>query len=290
MNSPNARDEMRGMMGEASVLPAGDPMRREVEERIAGDDGWAEQEWLKLLEEAEILRLVLPRVDVSERLEERLQDIAEGSKILRLPFGKRTWLAAAAIVLILFTVGQGMRMSRKMALEPKLMGVAMLALDDHVNDRLLMVATAEPADLAASLAGEAGFSVVLPELGDDFHLQGGRQCRWGSNKIVYSLWENHGHPVSLCQFPRDIKGLPEQLEVEIVCCPEPGIDGEPTDILIWTEGDTGYAMVGPHELLCDYKLEQNTQVAAGKAVAVNMAAVIPSPAGILPSISNRSDS
>ncbi|MCP4549825.1 MAG: hypothetical protein GY835_25500 [bacterium] len=262
MTAPESRDSLRRQMGEASALPPDDPLRREVENRITGDDAWAEPEWLAQLQEAEGLRLELARTAPSERLTQRLLAIPDENRVRIVPVPGRTWLAAAAILIFLFAVWQGWRIDRQHRLHGRVETLAMLALDDHLNDRLLTDATVDHVELCDALGEQLGFEVQMPIVDRGFTLRGGRTDKWGGTRIAFSLWEKGGQIFTLSQFRTTDYDLPAHLSRELFCCPEPGIDSIPTDIIVWATDEAGYVLVGPHSEVNEFELTANEMQAA----------------------------
>jgi hypothetical protein len=259
--TPESNDNLRRLMGEASVLPPDDPLRREVENRITGDDNLAEPEWLALLQEAEMLRLELARISPPEHLTRRLLAIPDEQRHRIIPISRGTWLAAAIIVFLL-VAGQTIRLNHQNLFRGRLETLATLALDDHLNDRLMSDTTNDFAALSENLARQLGFPVRLPELGDGFVLRGGRADKWASTHIALSQWEKGGEIFTLCQFCTHDRDLPSEVSQALFCCPEPGIDSIPTDIIVWADDDMGYVLVGPHKEIHDFEVGKNAMEAA----------------------------
>ena len=71
------RQRLRTEMHVAALMGPDDPLRRDLEGRIAAEGDWAEHEWTALLDEDRRLRLELQRVDLPPRLTERLMAIPD---------------------------------------------------------------------------------------------------------------------------------------------------------------------------------------------------------------------
>jgi hypothetical protein len=121
--------------------------------------------------------------------------------------------------------------------------VAQLAMKDHLADRHVTTATSEPRVLESVLGRLLPFRVILPDLGPEMALKGGRRCTLGPHPVLYSLWAHSGRECSLFQFRPGDFGLPDKMEA-VVLVPEGQGEGEICSVEIWVEESRGYALVG----------------------------------------------
>jgi hypothetical protein len=205
---------------------------------------WAEAEWLALLQEGERWRLELTRVELPEGLEERLLRIPSDrrsgaiSRMLGIP--RLAWAAmAAAVVLAVcawFVLGD--RESQPTPVE----ALARLAVNDHVETHTLDVrGDAEPA-VASGLRDRIPFEIRFPDFGGGLAIEGGRLCTLRSHPVCFTTWRRDGVRLTLLQLRRIDFGLPADLSPTVVA-PEGTAASRPLDVLVWTTGEFGYALV-----------------------------------------------
>ncbi len=233
------RERLYRVMGEAAALPPEDRQRRAVEAEIAAEGSWAEQEWLKLLQEDERLRLELQRVSVPVGMQERLLRIPDGdSRSQTRCFPWWRFAAAAAVIAVIvgaYFLPHGNR--------DRLRSVALLAMNEHLNRKDLTVVTQDPSQLAGRLSAALPFRVSLPDLGPEFRLVGGSDCKMCTHRAALSLWSRGGEEFSLLQFiPADFK-LPPEMEPVTFCCVDMVPAGAPCDVKVWTRNGYGYALI-----------------------------------------------
>ncbi len=232
-------------MGEAAALPPEDPIRREVEARIAASGGWAEEEWLDLLEFDDRVRIELLRIHLPEGLEQNLLNIPDGimptkSRRIRLPWqacAAALLIFAASAVLVWLVGGRGDARMKSLEI------LAILALKDHVGDAHLAFETDNGEALERFLTGAVPFEVQVPDLGPLVKLKGGRRCVLGLHPVVYSLWEGPGGRLTLYQFQTEKFDLPAPLDKTLVQIEEPLTENQRFGALIWQSGKAGYVLV-----------------------------------------------
>lgn len=234
-------------MGEAASLPPDDPKRQEMQAEVSRLGPWAEAEWLALLEEGERWRLELSRVDVPEGLEERLLRIP--SEAHAHPFagivrsGRMAWIGLAAAVLL--AVG-AWSLFGKDGPEPRplpLDSLALLAMNDHLDSHTLDVASADPKAVESGLHDRIPFPIRWPDLGSEIKLEGGRRCTLGSHPVCFTTWRKDGVRFTLLQIRRTDFALPKDL-APVAVTPKGAAAGKrPLEVLIWTEGEVGWALV-----------------------------------------------
>ncbi len=241
----NDREILRRMMAEAALLSPDDSKRREVESLIAGEASWAEKEWFALLEEDESLRIELQRVPVPSSLEKTLLAIPEERRFLRisLPRLRPGWALAAAFS-VCITVVVGLHLWKAQGdLSTRLNTLALLAMSDHVGEHPLDVKTASPLVLAERLREIVPFTILLPDMGPDFSLLGGRKCVLGSRPVVFSRWNGPEGEVTLIQFDPEDFALPDELTMLTVQPEFPAAREHPCVTTIWVEEGRGYVRV-----------------------------------------------
>lgn len=106
--TPEQREEFRRRMAEAALLPPEHPVRLAVVARVAAADGEIEDEWMRLVQDDERLRVELARVRPPPDLHRRLLTIPAQqphARPKRVPDASRwavgltlTALAAVAVV------------------------------------------------------------------------------------------------------------------------------------------------------------------------------------------------
>ncbi|MCC7140033.1 MAG: hypothetical protein IT460_16555 [Planctomycetes bacterium] len=234
-------------MGEAASLPPDHPQRVEMQAEVSRLGAWAEAEWLALLEEGERWRLELVRVEVPEGLEDRLLSIPAEvrvptfSRLLGLRRG--IWAAVAAALLVAvgawLALGQGGSEPSTRPLDT----LAMLAMNDHLDTHSLDVTSGDPKEVEAGLYERIPFEIRWPDFRGAIRLEGGRRCTLGSHPVCFTTWRKDGVRFTLLQIRRRDFGLPEHLAPTTVTPKGAAAGKKPLDVLIWTEGDVGWALV-----------------------------------------------
>lgn len=237
----------RRSLEEASCLPPGEPERRAVEAEITARGPLAEREWMLLLDEAERLRLALRRVQVPADLVERLSSIPREARSpgAWLRGRGRLVLAAVAVAAALLLAFHGWRTSspaRPHTPDP-LASLALLALNDHLDTHRLEVLASDPEAVAAALAGAIPFPIRLPRLEAPARLEGGRRCTLGSHPVCFTTWRLGEARITLLQLRRRDFDLPEHLAPTVVAPQGAAAGRRPLDVLLWTSGEDGYAVV-----------------------------------------------
>ncbi len=247
----NPKEIFRLRMLEVSMLPPGDPSRIELEAEITAGQGWARDEWLRLLEENELIRLELIAVEVPAGLAESL--------LLIRSSGEQRWFAkmiaspilrVAATVVLLLGFGSGVFYVREQAAnDRKITELAKLALDHYVNDIDVSVITLDPNYMARYLEGSVPFAVKMPVVESDLSLIGGRSGSLGAYPAVYSRWSHQARRQSVCsiiQFRSQDFGLPESVAREVVHSSNvncPAAKDINCDVVVWSEEGNGYVLV-----------------------------------------------
>jgi hypothetical protein len=245
-------------MLEFSVLPPDNPQREEFVDSLASEGDWALREWEALLSENEALSIGLLDIQVP-------QDLAAG--LMKIPSaGYAPWLGRlvsspalrmAATVLLVLAFGGSMFYLRDFAgsnpEEPsQLQRVAELALDSYVHDHDISVITLNPDYMQRYLAGSVPFEIKVPASlqSDDMRLIGGKSASLGTYPAVYTRWSHQmQHKQSNCaiiQFRSQDFGLPETTSKEVVHSSDvncPSALGKNCNVVVWTEGGDGYALV-----------------------------------------------
>ena len=240
------RIQLRKAMGEAASLPPEDIIRRNVEASISSAGQWAEKEWLEILSQDEHFRIALRKFEVPSGLKQKLLAIPDQKfpkpKVSRqlslkyLAYAVAAALIAATVAVIIF--------SQK---EPDLNQIAMLAINDHINNRNLKIVTNDPEDFKNKITGLVPFEVNTPDFGGNLKLSGGRPCKLGSHPIVYSLWNKANGEFSLFQFRLADFGLSNMAESKIVKPQSQATKNEKSECLIWSKGSFGYILIGEDE-------------------------------------------
>ncbi|MBI3891649.1 MAG: hypothetical protein HY303_08995, partial [Candidatus Wallbacteria bacterium] len=257
MNGRDDRELLRQAMAEASLLPADDPVRRQLEQDVAGSGEWAQREWLDLIREDEALRITLRQVEVPPGLMTRLLLIpAQVPEIqqtqasrwlrwlhdLRAGWSKRSLAAAFLAVAVVAAVFW--RVDYLPHEERRVETLALLAMQDHLNENNLAVRSSEPRKVENELANRLGFPVQLPELGSRFTLVGGRPCHLGGHLVAFTLWRVPGGGISsLFQFRLSDFGLASLKRKLVVRSSEPAANGDACEVTVWPVGEHGYALV-----------------------------------------------
>ena len=236
---------LRQLMAEASALPPDEPQRQELERRIGNEGAWAQQEWSLLLRENACLRTALQEVDVPQDLERRLLAVRETAVRRRTFVGRWRW-PIATVAAALFMIGV-VELMQSRTDSSRLQTVVLLAIDNHLNDQHVSVQTADPRQLEQALEGQVPFDVLIPDLGSDLQLVGGRKCKLGTHPVAYSQWNGPDGDYSLFQFRPDDFGVSERISQTLVRSQEPAGAQHPGGAWIWTEGPHGYVLTGDPE-------------------------------------------
>lgn len=230
-------------MGEAAALSPDEPLRRDVEAEIARSASWAREEWQALLREDECLRAQLRVVAVPDHLEPRLLALLDAAAQRGRWTPLTRWLTVAAAALLVV----GLLVTPDLVHSSRLRTVALLAINNHVNDHHVSVETQDAGELGRILSRELPFDVVVPELGEAFELSGGRKCKLGTHPVAYSFWTGPGGKCSLFQYrPGDFE-LPSGMPRRVVHAKPPAVRGEPRSVVLWADGARGYVLVGAGE-------------------------------------------
>ncbi len=242
MKAPD-RSEWLRKLGEASALPPDDERRQAVEAEVARRGGWAQAQWLSLLEEGERMRLELARADAPAGLEERLLAIPADTRPPMLPrTGPGRFVAIAALLLIVVGAIWMLRPVDTRSLEERLNAVGVMAVNDHRNTHSWDV-TAETADeLATKLRPHIPFEVNIPREVGGLGVVGGRLCKLGGHPVAFSLWKGQG-PVTLLQIRRADFDLPADLAPRFM---RPCRDGDRAcehDVLMFGRGEYVWVFV-----------------------------------------------
>src|SRR5262245_27821721 len=233
-------------MGEAASLPPEHPQRIEMQGEVSRLGAWAESEWLSLLEEGERWRLELGRVDVPEGLEDRLLRIpaeSRGPALSLLGVRPRTWLAVAAALLVGIGVWLALGRGGPEPTPRPLDTLAMLAVNDHFHTHSLDVTSSDPKEVESGLRAKIPFEIRWPEFDSPIRLEGGRRCTLGTHPVCFSTWRQGGVRFTLLQVRRRDFDLPEGLRPTTITPKEAAAGRKPMDVLIWTEGADGWALV-----------------------------------------------
>lgn len=238
------RERLRKAMGEAASLPPEDPLRQEIEQVISQEGEWAEKEWLEVLKQDEHFRIALKRVDVPANLETLLLEIpkVEGSR----KTSSTILLVSTVAVVVLFIAALALFFSPKNGTSQVLQMLATLAINDHINNRHLKVETSNPVEFKEKLNGKVPFDVLVPQIGSDFKLAGGRPCKLGQHPIVYSLWKTSRGEYSLFQLKLSDLGLSSLQGTHLVKPKDPVMSHSPCEVLFWSKGEFGFILVADH--------------------------------------------
>jgi hypothetical protein len=235
-------------MEEVAFLPSDDPMRLELEKDLSQQGQGLKERWLEILSETEDLRLKVIDVQTPGHLQQRLLNDLEGHRSTPSSSSSATflkwWPVAAALILGIFIGSFWNQTSNHNG--DTLQQVVLLAADDHINDRRLVVTTSDLDQFERELDVVGRLPVALPTPAPGFQLQGGRHCYWGEEKVVYSLWKKNGMEYSLIQFDPVGMDLPQNQTPQFTCCDEGFVDQLPMDLMVWVEHGRGYALVGRH--------------------------------------------
>lgn len=257
MSGRDDRELLRQAMAEASLLAADDPVRRQLEQDVARSGEWAQREWLDLIREDEALRITLRQVKVPPGLMTRLLLIPDSVQDRHQTHESRwrhwfhairatwrgLWLASACLAMAV-AAAVIWRPDFPPNEDRRVETLALLAMQDHLNENNLAVRSAEPRRVESELATSLGFPVRLPELDSRFTLVGGRPCHLGGHLVAFTLWRTPGGGISsLFQFRLSDFGLSTLKRKLVVRSGEPAASGDPCEVTVWPAGEHGYAQV-----------------------------------------------
>ena len=129
--------------------------------------------------------------------------------------------------------------------------MAELALESYAHDQDISVITLDPDYMQRYLEGSVPFEIKLPvSMQIDMSLVGGKSGSLGVYPAVYTRWSHQmEHEQSKCaiiQFRSKDFGLPETAPKEVVHSSSvkcPSSMGKSCNVVVWTEGGNGYALV-----------------------------------------------
>ncbi|MBF0196965.1 MAG: hypothetical protein HQL32_04615 [Planctomycetes bacterium] len=243
--SPEENRAFRREMMEAAFLPASDPKRQRIEDLIAKEQTWAEREWLTLVQEDEKLKLALRKVSTPPGLKEKLEDISEMTIQKPKPFWqRRSWLTVAALFVLTLLISVFSVFNQKHTHSSGFKTIAMMAMDDHLNDNKVVFASDNPESFIHDVSSRVPFAVALPRMSQGLKLLGGRPCRWGDCAIIFSRWDYEGEPISILQFDPEAYNMPKSVATEEVCCGVFAGQGNAKVAICVVDGK-GFAFVGP---------------------------------------------
>ena len=124
--------------------------------------------------------------------------------------------------------------------------LALLALNNHLNQSDVHVITWDPEYLERHLSRESDFRMVVPDVKPEFRLVGGSKGALGMHPAVYSRWQSPQGKCTVFQFRTTDFGLPEQARKEVISCQKCGgsaMKGCSCNVVIWSEQGRGYVLV-----------------------------------------------
>lgn len=234
--------ELLRNMEEACVLPAGDPLRSEVERVVQRSGPAAQATWAELLEEDRTLRRLLGEIRAPVGLVSRLLSLPDSAAEARRRRRRRSLLTVAAAACVLIMVLAGSALMHRHVESTRITEVAQLAIANFLHDDHVTEVTDDRVDLGGRLSRVLPFTVRLPDLGAEFSLRGGRKCALGPLPVAYASWQGPDGTYALYQMVAADHGVPRDLEarlVEVTCGP----DDERCAVVVWSRGDRAYAMV-----------------------------------------------
>jgi anti-sigma factor RsiW len=125
-------------------------------------------------------------------------------------------------------------------------------LDEAVNDHLRVLYAEHPIEIASGgihqvkpwFAGRLDFAPVLSFSGDDeFPLEGGAIGLFVDRKAATFLFKHHLHSASLFVFRSDGLSWPLRADASAGALPASGAALRGFNVLLWRDGDLGYALV-----------------------------------------------
>ena len=114
----------------------------------------------------------------------------------------------------------------------------------HLRQTPVTVEAGDPEKFIKELEAVAPFAVVLPSLGPEFRVSGASPCELMSHPAVHLRYRGPGGTYSLLQFRMYDFDMPPQFERILVQPKHPALTEVPADVLVWTKGERGYALVG----------------------------------------------
>ena len=154
MNSAE-RERFSRSMGKVAALSPEESLRREIECDVKRHGSWAQEEWRALLREGEFLREQLQAVSVPDDLQQRLLEIPDAGLPKRwIP--RRRWLTAAGLAAAVALSVTGFLVVRNAIQSSRLQILALLAINNHLNDPHVSVET-------RGLLGDALSLILVPE-------------------------------------------------------------------------------------------------------------------------------
>ena len=193
------------------------------------------------------MRLDLRRPQTPNGLVDRLLSIPEEMPRPRRSIARRWYYsAAAAVLLVCAATGWGLRRGGPRG-ENQLDTVALLAINNHLNEAVLPIESSDGDRLSTELASGVHFSVMMPDLGPEFSLVGGGASILGTHPVAHSRWEADGKRFSLYQFCPKQFSMPPRTFNEIVAPKGPCASGKDCRVLIWSDGECAFALVADHQ-------------------------------------------
>jgi len=236
------REQLCRAMADAVLLPEDHPTRKQVMQRVQRAGDWAEEHWVELVTMNERMRLDLPQVTPPAGLTERLLTITATTQTRRHSSAKRRAFAGAfAAMLVMgllvwqWPAGSGEDVAAAQT-------VAQLAAADHLREPAMTVRSSNPDEVVTALNAATALAVRMPDLGEDYRLEGGRICKFDQRQVVYTCWRRNGQIHSLYQFEPDVFGLTRGFS-RIQTIIRPSLDSRAQRVEIWSEGPNGYVLV-----------------------------------------------
>ncbi len=236
------REQLCRDMADAVLLPEEHPTRRHVVRRVQQADDWAEEHWVELVAINERMRLELPQVTLPTGLTERLLTLTATTPDRRSASAKRRAFAGAIAAMLAIGLlvwpwptgpGDGATAAQTLA---------QLAAADHLRGPAMTVRSSNPDKVERTLDVATALAVRMPDLGENYRLEGGRICKFDRRQVVYTCWWRDGQTHSLYQFEPEAFGLkPGFGRTQTIIQPSP--DSPAQRVAIWSEGPNGYALV-----------------------------------------------
>lgn len=236
------REQLRRDMDEAVLLPEDHPTRKQVMQRVQQAGDWAEEHWVELVTMNERMRLDLPQVTPPTGLTERLLTITATTQTRRHSSVKRRVVAGAfaAILVIGLAVWQWPAGPGDGATAAQ--AVAQLAAADHLQEPVMTVRSSNPDEVEAALDAATALAVRMPDLGNDYQIEGGRICKFDKHPVVYTCWRRDGRMHSLYQFKPEAFGMRRGFNrTQTIIQSSPDLPAQRVEI--WSDGPSGYALV-----------------------------------------------
>ncbi len=232
-------------MQEMVLLPVDDERRMKFEAEVARAGEAVKQAWLSLVYEEEWLRLELMEASPPPRLNEQILAIPNLSRQDR--FSIRHWFLIGAAALILIICGLLFwRVGDQWTFNQNLHTLALLAMNDHVDEAHLDIKTNQKTELEKALHDQFSFHLALPELGSRYKLIGGRRCVLGTHPVLYSRWEGSNGECTLYQFQPSDFSLNSTMKRTLIQPKGPATERHPCEVLVWVQEEKGYILVADH--------------------------------------------